>query len=400
MPVGEVVAGRYEVAEQIGAGGQALVYRAIDRHKGQPVALKMLPGNAQEDPSAVERMVREQQAMVTLAGTSAVGFVDLCHSDSGAVCLVMELLEGEDLEARLEALENRSEHMPLAEVLRILSPIVDTLDKAHAVGIVHRDLKPANIFLARPDDRPRLLDFGFSRMKSSNQVTALGQVMGSPSYIAPEMWLGSAAAADHRADVYSFGVIVFRMLAGCLPFEGGDLREKLAQATTAARPSLHALRSDLPVAVDEWVEQSLAIDRERRESVRASFDALHLALGLPLEKREHDAESSSKIRRVRRWLASPLGGLQGSMAAAFRAATGVFERLKRSTTSMLPALPANGGARVAEDSIAIAERETVLDGRARASTSGSIRSGVSALPPPPPRVRGAQKSEPESCFVV
>jgi hypothetical protein len=196
--------------------------------------------------------------------------------------------------------------------------------------------------------------------------------------------------------VYSFGVIVFRMLAGCLPFEGGDLREKLAQATTAARPSLHALRSDLPVAVDEWVEQSLAIDRERRESVRASFDALHLALGLPLEKREHDAESSSKIRRVRRWLASPLGGLQGSMAAAFRAATGVFERLKRSTTSMLPALPANGGARVAEDSIAIAERETVLDGRARASTSGSIRSGVSALPPPPPRVRGAQKSEPES----
>src|SRR5690606_15646632 len=141
--------------------------------------------------------------------THAVGAIDLCRADNGALCLVMEWLEGVDLEQRLVELGQVGCLMETQELLDILGPVTDTLEKAHELGIVHRDIKPANIFLLSEKRGVRLLDFGLSRLKSSATLTAVDTVMGSPSYIAPEAWQSGSKGTGKQADLYSAAVIVF-----------------------------------------------------------------------------------------------------------------------------------------------------------------------------------------------
>src|ERR1700742_860297 len=262
--LGIVIADRYELSGVLGHGGQGVVYRARDRTAGRDVAIKMLSDSVADDPVYAARLAREQEALVALAGTSAVAVYDLCEAPNGSLCLVMELLEGTDLEKRLSELEERDERLPLARLSAIVEPIVQTLERAHDVGIIHRDLKPGNIFLLHDDSGVRLFDFGLSRSKKAIRLTQAGTVMGSPSYIAPEVWKGDSDALDGRVDVYSLGVILFRALSGRLPFQGATLKESFELASNAHRPSLHALRPDLSSRVDAWVQQGLAIDRDRR----------------------------------------------------------------------------------------------------------------------------------------
>jgi serine/threonine protein kinase len=272
--VGQIIGQRYELLQVVGRGGQGMVYRALDRWGGgREVAVKVLGSKAAREPQMVERLMREQQAMSALKGTSAVELFDVCRGNDGELCLVMELLKGSDLDEHLFALEERRERLVLPRIAEIFDPIVGTLEVAHAAGILHRDLKPANIFLLENGD-VRLLDFGMARLKKSAPLTAAGTVMGSPSFMAPEAWKGVSDLLDHRADVYSLGVILFRVLAGQLPFAGDSLKDKLLGATTASRPSLRKLRPDLPRDADEWVSTALAVDREQRfGNVRALWHA-------------------------------------------------------------------------------------------------------------------------------
>jgi serine/threonine-protein kinase len=279
---GEVVAGRYELGEVIGRGGHSVVFRAYDRVTDRNVAVKMLHDSVAGDPEYTVRMVREQRATHALRGTAAVRVLGMCTSPHGALCLVMELLEGDDLDDYLPKLEARGERMGVDELVEVLSPIVDTLEAAHDAGIVHRDLKPGNIYLIDPrrGGGVRLLDFGLAKLKSAAPLTRSGMIIGSPSYIAPEVWAGEPALLDQRVDIYSLGAIVFRALAGRVPFEGATVREKLELVTTAPRPSLCALRPDLSQDVDNWVRQVLAVDPARRFwRIRAMWSALIDALG-------------------------------------------------------------------------------------------------------------------------
>jgi len=275
-----LVGGRYEVGEVVGRGGYGMVCRGLDRQTGQRVALKMLSPEAGRDADVVERMLREQQALVALSGTCAVTAVDLCRLESGAPCLVMEWLEGCDLEQQLSAWEATGKRGSLELLVAVLGPLTQTLERAHGIGIVHRDVKPANIFLT-PAMAPgvRLLDFGLSRMKSAAPLTEVGMVMGSPSYIAPETWRGNSAAVDGRADLFALAVIVFRWLTGELPFDAPDLIGKMMAVTGAPRPSLKPLRADLPASVDAWMSRALAVEPlDRFQTGAELFRAFEAAL--------------------------------------------------------------------------------------------------------------------------
>lgn len=370
---GTVISDRYELTSLVGQGGQGAVYRAEDRLEQRTVAVKVLP-IAATNKELSARLAREQEAMLALAGTSAVAVYDLCEGPKGALCLVMEFLEGEDLEKHLENLEDRGDRLPLARLSTIAEPLVDTLERAHEAGIVHRDLKPANIFLLSEGEGVRLLDFGLSRMQSAMPLTAAGTIVGSPSYIAPEVWKGATSDLDRRADVYSFAVILFRALAGRLPFTGESLQEKFMAATTARRPSLHALRPDLPKRIDAWTEVALAIDREQRyASVRALWTDLLGALNY--------SPAPSAIRPVAHGLAS-----------AWRKAAGAFRRFvaPEERPSPVASSPTRGPA--GEQRAAAEKRPTVVQKQAtlaETQISPTIPEPASAKPalpvvPPPP----------------
>jgi serine/threonine-protein kinase len=261
--IGEVIAGRYALRDVIARGAQGFLYRAQDEQGGDYVAVKMLR-NVKKDPDAIERLFREAQAMTQLQGTAAVRVLDHANLEDGTTCLVMELLRGRELHEHLSDLETMDERMPFDEVREVFAPIVRTLEAARELGIVHRDIKPENIFLihAAYGGGVRLLDFGFARFMRSARITAEGMIAGSPTHIAPEVWMG-VPDIDHAADVYGLGVVLFRVLGGRVPFAGATV-DLMRAVTAGPRPSLRALRPDLPPSIDDWVQHALAVRRDDR----------------------------------------------------------------------------------------------------------------------------------------
>ncbi len=328
-----LAAERYEVGEVVGRGGYGMVCRGFDQHTGNQVALKMLSPEAGRDADVVERMLREQQALVALSGTCAVTAIDLCRLESGAPCLVMEWLDGCDLEKQLSLWEGSGHRPDPEQLLSILKPLTETLQRAHELGIVHRDIKPANIFLTK-DDSPgvRLLDFGLSRMKSAAPLTALGMVMGSPSYIAPETWRGNSAALDGRADLFALAVIVFRWLSGELPFDVPDLIGKMTAVTSGPRPSLVALRPDLPPALDVWVARALAVEAsDRYQTGGELYDALAAALrGKSLPPPAAEVSGAPDVTTPER---------KSALASAWQAASSLLKRFTAPTKRTAPPPP-------------------------------------------------------------
>ena len=263
---GDLLDGRYRLGDVLGKGGHGIVYKAIDEQSGIEVAVKFLHPEFATDPEFNVRMLREAQVAAKLQGTAAIQIFALRSDTSGALFIVMELLEGSDLAEYLAQWEGQGVFFPAAEVPKIFAPIVHTLAAAHGMGVAHRDLKPGNIFVmsSRRGGKVRLLDFGLAKVMSANPLTRAGMVAGSPSYIAPEVWKGDPTKLDHRIDVYSLGALIFRVLGGSPPFTG-SLIELMQASLSAKRPSLHALRPDeLPAEIDGWAQKALAIAPEQR----------------------------------------------------------------------------------------------------------------------------------------
>lgn len=261
---GETLDGRYQLHEELGRGGHGVVHRATDLTDGSQVAVKLLRAQIEDDPQYAERLRREAQSLAALWGSSVVRVHDFGSDPEGTVYMVMELLEGETFEEHLRDIETFGDKLNIFSLLQTLDPIARALHSAHAMGIIHRDVKPANIFLVTSEQGSgvRLMDFGLAKIRDEVALTAAGMIAGSPSYLAPEMW--HAHPFDHRADVYAFGAVVYRALAGRPPFKAPTNEELFISVTTGPRPKLSTYRPELPEEIDVWVERALAIDRDQR----------------------------------------------------------------------------------------------------------------------------------------
>jgi serine/threonine-protein kinase len=264
---GEMV-GEYRIEALVGRGGFGAVYRATHPVIGKAAAIKVLSRQYSSNPEMVARFVAEARAVNRIGHKNIVDIFSFGTTPDGRQYYVMELLEGQPLDAYL------SERGPLGieEAMPILKGIARAVDAAHAAGIAHRDLKPANIFLSFDDDRPfpKLLDFGIAKLlpavsgDAAVPRTQTGAPMGTPHYMSPEQCRG--AAVDQRTDVYSFGVMVHEMLTGSLPFFKESQLELMMEHLTARPPRLSERAPELPAALDEPVLRMLEKDPEKRPS--------------------------------------------------------------------------------------------------------------------------------------
>jgi eukaryotic-like serine/threonine-protein kinase len=250
--------GGYRVLEVLGHGGMGVVYKAEDVRLRRTVALKaMLPALA-ATARAGQRFLREAQLMATVEHDHVVRIYQ-AGEDRGVPFLAMELLRGESLDRRLK----RERSLPVSEVLRIGREVAEGLAAAHAAGLIHRDVKPANIWLEAPRDRVKILDFGLARSASLDAaLTHQGAVLGTPAFMAPEQARGEAT--DARTDLFSLGIVLYRLCSGRQPFQGKDALSTLLEVTTHQPPAPVRLNADLPGDLSDLVLRLLEKDPARR----------------------------------------------------------------------------------------------------------------------------------------
>jgi serine/threonine protein kinase/Tol biopolymer transport system component len=269
----------YRVSEQLGGGGMGIIYKAEDTRLGRTVALKFLPPELTRDPVAKARFSQEARAASALDHPNICTIYDVGETDEAALFLAMPCYEGETLRERL----GRGA-LPLAEAADIARQIAQGLAKAHRQGIVHRDIKPANLMITT-DGVVKILDFGIAKLAGSAAITRTGVAVGTPAYMAPEQIRGDEV--DHRADLWSLGVVLYEMLAGRRPFP--DENDVLAfQAILFQEPSpLRDHRPDVPPELESVVAGLLRKSpAERTLTAEALLDELRPmtvgTLGMPV----------------------------------------------------------------------------------------------------------------------
>ena len=248
--------GKYRVLEALGRGGMAQVYRGYHPQLDRYVAIKVLRTDLVEQENFLERFRREAHAVSGLRHPNIVQVFDFDVQDD-FYYMVMELLEGDTLRARLNEYRVRSERMPLDEVTGILIDVLKGLEHAHSEGIIHRDLKPANIMLTKKDQAV-LTDFGIAQMLGSTKVTATGAMMGTLNYMAPEQ--GLEGRCDVRSDVYSLGIVMYEMLTGFTPFDADTPLAILMKHLNDPLPLPSQLDPNLPPVFEQIVLKMLAKD--------------------------------------------------------------------------------------------------------------------------------------------
>lgn len=265
MREGDVIAGRYRIVAQAGAGGMGTVFQAADMRNGIDVALKTLRADAAWGERSASRLRREAAALSDIRHAGVVRYVDHGEADGGQPFLVMEWVEGENLAERLERAPLTS-----AEALRLSERLASGLAASHAADVVHRDLKPSNVMLADRDlARPVIVDFGVARLAGPSDLTAQGANVGTPRYMAPEQ-IRNARTVDGRADVFALGCILFEALTGRPCFEGDDPVGILARVLFEPLPIPTRVRRDLPERFDSLLLRLLERDPSGRPTASAA----------------------------------------------------------------------------------------------------------------------------------
>jgi serine/threonine protein kinase len=262
---GDLVGGKYRVTRTLGVGGMGVVVAALQVDLNRRVALKFLLPEAAGHPEIVKRFAREARAAAQIHSEHVARIIDVGALPTGAPYLVMEYLDGHDLQQGL------ARHGPLAVDVAVghILQASEALAEAHAAGIVHRDLKPANLFLARTPNGSTLikvLDFGISKLALPNDtsdLTKAATVMGSPSYMAPEQ-IKAAKSVDPRADQWSLGVILYELLTGAKPFVADSMAELIWVILDNPFTPILSRRADLPPGLAAAIERCLAKNPDDR----------------------------------------------------------------------------------------------------------------------------------------
>ncbi|MEQ9322679.1 MAG: serine/threonine-protein kinase, partial [Polyangiaceae bacterium] len=296
---GVEIDGRYRLAEKIGQGGMGSVWRAEHLMLGTPVAVKLLSAHAEQDEESRARFLREAKASATLRGHNVVQLLDFGVDDTTPY-IVMELLEGETLHARLKRLGG----LEVVYTGWMLDQIAYAVGKAHRLGIWHRDLKPANVFLEREGDieTPKILDFGLAKLVSREgnpgiTTTANGMLIGTPFYMSPEQIRGGKKV-DHRSDLWSMSVIAYECITGKRPFQStslGDLVMAICQDPIPP-PSSHG---PVPRGFDDWFARASSREKDERfQTAKDWADALCRVLELPDNYRCHQVRPAATPGRT------------------------------------------------------------------------------------------------------
>ncbi|HUS63433.1 MAG TPA: serine/threonine-protein kinase, partial [Kofleriaceae bacterium] len=340
--IGRTLGKNYRVIEPIGAGGMGIVYLVEHLTLKKRFAAKVLSADLASNPEAIARFEVEAHAASKLEHDNIVNVIDYGKSDDGAVFLVMELLRGKTLQARMDQGE-----LTLEEIVGVTVQVCQALSCAHTAGIVHRDMKPDNIFLTHRDrGKPvvKVLDFGISKARESTlgegRITKQGQVLGSPEYMSPEASRGDEV--DARADIYAVGIMLYELMCGRVPFRHENYLKVLQMHVSTPPPAPRTLRPELPVEVEALILRALAknpnqrqqsIDELETELMAALPDVAARAL-VPIHTPPHGTWLRTPPSGVAGLTPSQLSGLTPSQLSAVTKATPV--------PAPAPAVPTTG----------------------------------------------------------
>jgi eukaryotic-like serine/threonine-protein kinase len=294
---GEILGGKFRLEKEIGRGTMGTVWSAVHLTLGQRVAIKLIAAEHAQAPEARQRFSTEAKAAARLRSRYVVQVYDDGETPEGTPYIVLEYLDGETLEQRLE----RERDLPLNDAVRITRHVARALSKAHASGIVHRDLKPANVFLARSEDDEmgwlaKVLDFGIAKLEEQGvaSTTKTGTLLGTPLFMSPEQVRG-ASSVDSRSDLYSLGMVFYNMLSGTYAFDGESFADVFVAICTGPVPDLRMAAPWVPESVADWFQRACARDvQERFQSADEMIEALDLALGVSTGA--FSRQSSAEVR--------------------------------------------------------------------------------------------------------
>jgi serine/threonine protein kinase len=276
--IGQLVIGRYVVEERLGSGAFGAVYRGRHDKLGRPVAIKVLHAHLVHESQILRRFRREAELAARLAHGNVAGVLDVGETPDGRQLIVLDLAIGRPLTALL------GEPMPRERVIGLVRQLLLGLEHAHAAGLVHRDLKPDNIIVEQRADGaeiPRIVDFGIAVLgtghggSGESRLTATGQMIGTPLYMAPEQ--ARLDAIDHRVDQFALGVIVYQLLSGTTPFKGSPVDVAIANMTKDPPSIADRVAVDADPLLERFARKLMARDPGQRfPDVRAALAALDL----------------------------------------------------------------------------------------------------------------------------
>jgi pentatricopeptide repeat protein len=253
---GTLFAGRYEIIEELGAGGMGRVYRAHDTKLNEEVALKLIRPEIGLDKRTIERFQNEIKLTRKITHKNVCRMYDF-HEEGKTLYLTMEYVRGEDLKSFIK----RSKVLSTGTALSITQQVAEGLGEAHKLGVIHRDLKPGNIMIDK-EGQAKIMDFGIARAIREKGITMAGALVGTPEYMSPEQVEGKEA--DPRSDIYALGVILFEMVTGQVPFEGKTAFSIAAKHKTEPPPIPKKLAPQIPEGLSKLILRCLEKDKAKR----------------------------------------------------------------------------------------------------------------------------------------